>query len=121
MFQARTSSSSSAPPRPSAAPGRGSWFHQHFSAGKEPLRVINYWAGPSAGAALGRGGADEEDEVRAWNIYGIDEGGATIHYHLEDPYIRDYYKQRLKEEGVEFQMPDSLFEKSDTPQHYRLS
>jgi mannose-6-phosphate isomerase-like protein (cupin superfamily) len=103
-----------------AAPGRGGWFHQHFSIGKEPMRTINYWAGPGPGGGGMRGGDDDGDEVRAWNIYGIDEGGATIHYHQEDPYIREFYKQKLKEEGVEFQMPDSLFEKSDTPQHYRL-
>ena len=28
-----------------AAPGGGNWFHQHFSCGAEPMRVINYWGG----------------------------------------------------------------------------
>lgn len=90
-----------------AAPGGGGWFHQHFSVSKEPMRTINYWGGPTAqGGAMG---GEDGEEVRAWNIYGIDEGGATIHYHLEDPYIRQYYASRLKEVGVEMQMPESLF------------
>src|SRR5205823_4080061 len=29
-----------------AAPGGGNWFHQHFSCGADPLRIINYWGGP---------------------------------------------------------------------------
>jgi quercetin dioxygenase-like cupin family protein len=90
-----------------AAPGGGNWFHQHFSVGKEPFRVINYWGGPTAHW----GGIFEEqgDEVLAGNIYGIHEGGRTILYWQEDPHIRDYYQERLRAEGVEFRMPDSLF------------
>ena len=93
-----------------AAPGGGGWFHQHFNVAKEPTRIINYWAGPGAGG--GAMGGEDGEEVRAWNIYGIDEGGVTVHYHLEDPYVREFYKQRLSAEGVEFQMPESLFEKA---------
>ncbi len=90
-----------------AAPGGGNWFHQHFSASKEPFRVINYWGGPTAHWG---GIFDEQgDEVKAGNIYGIHEGGRTILYWQEDPFIREYYKARLKEEGVEFQMPESVF------------
>ena len=91
-----------------AAPGGGSWFHQHFSVSNGPMRTINYWGGPtSSGGAMGR---DDGEEVRAWNVYGIDEGGMTIHYHQEDPYIREYYAQRLKEIGAEIRMPASLYE-----------
>ena len=69
-----------------AAPGGGNWFHQHFSVGADPLRVINYWGGPT-----GRWGIAEEteDDVKAGNIFGIEEGGRTIHYPSEDPYIRE--------------------------------
>ena len=55
------------------------------------------------------GGSDGE-EVRARNLYGIDEGSTTIHYQLEDPYVREYYAARLHEIGAEIDMPDSLFE-----------
>jgi Cupin domain len=90
-----------------AAPGGGNWFHQHFSVSKEPMRTINYWGGPTPnGGAMGR---DDGEEIRAWNIYGIDEGGMTIHYHQEDPYIRQYYAERLREVGAEIRMPESLF------------
>ena len=92
-----------------AAPGGGNWFHQHFSAGAEPLRIINYWGGPS-----GRWGqADDEsgsDEVRAGNIYGINEGGRSIHYWMEDPHIRNYYAGRLRKEDVKFDMAESLYQ-----------
>jgi hypothetical protein len=33
----------------------------------------------------------------------------TIHYHLEDPYVREYYAERLREVGGEIRMPESLF------------
>lgn len=92
-----------------AAPGGGNWFHQHFSVGAEPLRIINYWGGPD-----GRwGGGDEDDgeDVVAGNIYGIHEGGRTILYWQEDPQIREYYANRLKDEGVEINMRESLYEK----------
>ena len=90
-----------------AAPGGGNWFHQHFGIGKEPLRVLNYWGGPHSRW----GSADEkEDDVKAGNLWGINEGGRTILYHEEDPFVRDYYKKRLKEEGVEMTMPESAFQ-----------
>jgi mannose-6-phosphate isomerase-like protein (cupin superfamily) len=90
-----------------AAPGGGNWFHQHFSIGQTPLRVINFWGGPT-----GHWGHDEDqdrEEVPAWNIYGIEQGGRSINYKNEDPYVREYYFQRLAEEGVMPDMPESQF------------
>jgi hypothetical protein len=91
-----------------AAPGGGNWFHQHFSAGAEPLRVINYWGGPSGhwGILPDEG---EGDEVKAGNIFGIEEGGRTIHYWNEDPHIRNYYAERLRQEGVSIDMAEKLY------------
>jgi hypothetical protein len=101
-----------------AAPGGGSWFHQHFNVSKEPTRLINYWGGPTAsGGAMG---SDDGEEVRAWNIYGIDEGGVTIHYHQEDPFVRQYYAERLKSVGAELHMPNSLYSGPTPPGKYRL-
>ncbi len=91
-----------------AAPGGGNWFHQHFSSGSEPLRIINYWGGPA-----GRwGGTSDEgkDEIKSGNIFGIAEGGRSILYKDEDPFVRQYYAERLRQVGVEMQMPDSLYE-----------
>jgi quercetin dioxygenase-like cupin family protein len=90
-----------------AAPGGGNWFHQHFSVGKEPLRVINYWGGPTGGwgGELVEEADADSDEVKSGNLFGINQGGRTILYEEEDPYIREYYAQRLKENGVELNMP----------------
>jgi quercetin dioxygenase-like cupin family protein len=93
-----------------AAPGGGSWFHQHFAVSTDPFRVINYWGGPVAhwGGIFDEPGAGSE--VKAGNLFGIHEGGRTIMYWEEDPYIREYYQQRLKAVGVEFTMPAATFE-----------
>ena len=90
-----------------AAPGGGMWFHQHFGIGNEPLRVINYWGGPHARWGI----ADEkDDDVKSGNLFGIREGGRTIQYYEEDPFVRTAYQRRLAEAGVAFDMPESLFE-----------
>ena len=70
--------------------------------------MINFWGGPN-----GRWGHEEDqdkEEIPAWNIYGIEHGGRAINYKNEDPEVRRYYVSRLAEEGVEAEMPDSLFE-----------
>jgi hypothetical protein len=71
------------------------------------MRMINYWGGPTPnGGAMG---GDDGQELRAWNMYGIDEGGMTIHHYQEDPYVRGYYAERLRKIAAEIQMPASLF------------
>ena len=92
-----------------AAPGGGGWFHQHFNISNGPFRIINYWGGPSGhwGGIFEEG---SEDEIKAGNLFGIREGGRTILYPEEDPWVRQYYRQRLAEEGVAFTMPESMFE-----------
>ena len=97
-----------------AAPGGGNWFHQHFSAGAEPLRVINYWGGPS-GRWTGLAEEGDEEEQKAGNIYGIHEGGRTILYYEEDPHIRNYYKERLDKVGVKFDMPEGVYQQDARP------
>jgi mannose-6-phosphate isomerase-like protein (cupin superfamily) len=90
-----------------AAPGGGQWFHQHFSVGRSPLRVLNFWGGPAGG--WGNEEDRDKEEIPAWNIYGIEHGGRSINYRNEDPEVRRYYFARLAEEGVEPDMPDSMF------------
>lgn len=94
-----------------ASPGGGGWFHQHFGVGAEPLRVLNYWGGPyGRWGSTGDKGKDENDkQVKAGNMFGIHEGGRSILYHQEDPFVRGYFQQRLDEVGVEFTMPERLF------------
>ena len=87
-----------------AAPGGGYWFHQHFGIGKEPLRILNFWGGPRPQTQEGKAG----DEVISGNL-NIEEGGHSIDYRLEDPYVRKAFKEALAKEGVEFTMPDSVY------------
>ena len=69
--------------------------------------MINYWGGPHARWGI----ADEkDDDVKAGNLFGIHEGGRTILYFEEDPFIRQEYRRRLTAEGVDLTMPDSAFE-----------
>lgn len=95
----------------SAAPGGGNWFHQHFSAGADPLRVLNFWGGPTV--EIDRG--EEGEELIAGNIYSIYEGGRTILYPDEDPSVREHYKEVLAREGVQFTMPDYVFDPNYRP------
>jgi hypothetical protein len=73
------------------------------------LRVINYWGGPHSKWGI----ADEkDDDVKSGNLFGIHEGGRTILYHEEDPFIREEFQRRLTAEGVDFTMPESAFAKA---------
>jgi mannose-6-phosphate isomerase-like protein (cupin superfamily) len=97
-----------------AAPGGGNWFHQHFSCAAEPLRIINYWGGPTGKWDFGGGGEEGEDdgeEIKSGNIFGIYEGGRTILYPDEDPFVRKYYAERLRQVGVDINMPEELYQK----------
>jgi quercetin dioxygenase-like cupin family protein len=90
-----------------AAPGGGNWFHQHFGVGSEPLRTLNFWGGPD-----GRWTKVDEDgteDVKAGSLFGVQEGGRSILYPQEDPWVRTYFKQRLAENGVDFTMPEDKF------------
>jgi hypothetical protein len=39
----------------------------------------------------------------------IGDGGHAIPYHMEDPYVRKYFQERLKESGAEFTMPPEVY------------
>jgi len=45
------------------------------------------------------------DDVISGNL-NIAQGGRSIDYKLEDPYVRKTFKEALAQEGVEFTMPD---------------
>jgi hypothetical protein len=88
----------------SAAPGGGNWFHQHFAIGQDPFRVFNF-----TGTARNYR-AQEGEMVAGVGAEMGSQGGRALPYPEEDPHIREYYQSRLKEEGVEFQMPDGEFD-----------
>lgn len=88
----------------SAAPAGGNWFHQHFAISNSPFRVFNYTGGVRGIRAGGR-----EGERIAGIGAEIGQGGRALGYHEEDPYIREYYQQRLAEEGAKFDMPEEVY------------
>ena len=94
----------------SAAPGGEEWFHQHFSIGKDPLRQIELSGGSrSSPLALKRYQVSRDTELAGIAV-SIKEGGYALPFGDEDPEVRKIYRRLLQREGVEFQMPDSVYE-----------
>jgi hypothetical protein len=88
-----------------AAPGGARWYHQHFSVSSEPFR-LTAWFGPhNPGRDPGPPGAPHID----YTAMDITEGGTSIPYHLEDPFIRKEYEETLAREGVSSRMEPSLY------------
>lgn len=97
----------------SAAPMSGDWYHQHFGVSKEPLR-LTAWFGPNAtfGGIImlaGRPGDAETDEASN----DIRDGGKSIPYDEEDPYIREEYEAALRAVGAQSRMEEWLYRKPD--------
>lgn len=88
----------------SAAPGGGDWFHQHFGVAKEPLRLL-VWAG---GGHPGMQGGKPGEEVASGSL-SLKEGGHSIDYPDEDPYIREEFERMLGQDGAESRMPERLY------------
>ncbi|NBQ07058.1 MAG: cupin domain-containing protein [Betaproteobacteria bacterium] len=83
--------------------GGARWYHQHFSAGEEALR-LTAWFGPhNPGRDPGAPGSKHTD----YTAQDVTEGGTTIPYWLEDPHIRKEYQALLKKNSVPDRMdPD---------------
>jgi quercetin dioxygenase-like cupin family protein len=89
-----------------AAPGGARWYHQHFSVSSEPFR-LTAWFGPhNPGRDPGPPGAPHID----YTAMDITEGGTSIPYHLEDPFIRQEYERTLAAEGVASRMEPALYQ-----------
>jgi mannose-6-phosphate isomerase-like protein (cupin superfamily) len=89
----------------SAAPGGSNWFHQHFSVGKEPLRVLAVRYHASMKWSIARNDAEEMRMLH----FDIKKGGRTIEYRDEDPNVRRLYTETLKLQGIEFSMPEVAY------------
>lgn len=81
----------------SAAPGGGFWFHQHFATHAEGSRVFNY----TGGVRMTGSGTTPSKE--------ISEGGTSISYVDEDPYVRQFYQDQLQKNGTDFAMPEVVY------------
>lgn len=88
-----------------AAPGGGNWFHQHFAVSEEPFRVINYWGGPTPIAM-----ESLNPETGKNNNLAIRDGGGSIPYSEEDPYVRRTFESALADVGMRSQMPEELYQ-----------
>ena len=96
-------------------PGGTGWFHMHHSTGDEPLRLMVFGgATQGVGAQVLRPG-----ETDTSGNLPLADGGRSITYHLEDPFIREEYKRMLQPDGVDFAMPDWAYEK-DAPTGHLL-
>ena len=87
-----------------AAPGGGQWFHQHFGVGNKPLRLANFWGGPNA--------KPDEFINRATGVSALAttrEGGQTIDYRDEDPFVRENFDAKLAEVGLKSTMPPEVY------------
>jgi len=87
----------------SAAPGADGWFHGHYGASKEPLRVLAFLGGFPR-RVMGVPGVD-------WRGLNLDvkEGGSTIEYRDEDPQIRKMFQEQLSKERADFNMPETAY------------
>ena len=87
----------------SAAPGDENWFHGHFGASPDPLRVIAFLGGhPRKTVGL-------PGEVRIQQNEDIKAGGRTIEYRDEDPMVRQMFEEQLAKVGAKFSMPESIY------------
>jgi hypothetical protein len=92
----------------SAAPGGARWFHQHFGASRDPLR-LTAWFGPhNPGREPGPPGEAHTD----YTGMDITEGGSSIPYWMEDPFIAKEYGQRLAREGVVNRMDPQFYDRN---------
>jgi quercetin dioxygenase-like cupin family protein len=87
-----------------AAPGGGQWFHQHFGVGDKPLRLCNFWGGPNA--------RPDEYLNRVTGVSALAttrEGGQSIDYRDEDPYVRAHFEARFAESNLGTTMPPEVY------------
>ncbi|HZD41354.1 MAG TPA: hypothetical protein VE131_11565, partial [Terriglobales bacterium] len=90
----------------SAAPMSGNWFHAHFGASKEPLR-LTAWFGPNApGRERGRPGEKAID----YGAIHLKDGGTAIPYNEEDPFLRKEFEETLAKERAKSRMEPELYQ-----------
>lgn len=91
----------------SPAASGGEWYHMHFPVGKDGLRILAMYGGDSGEVREEGSRGEELTHINA----DVRDGGTTIGYDIEDPFIRKVYLEELKKEGVEFRMPESVYYK----------
>jgi mannose-6-phosphate isomerase-like protein (cupin superfamily) len=77
-----------------AAPGGGDWYHQHFGVGSEPLRQLVFYGTKSPFRFRGHAG----ETVVSQNA-NLSEGGRSIDYPDEDPFVAEEFRRMMRETG----------------------
>ena len=90
----------------SAAPGGSEAYHQHFGVSKDTFRQLAIHGGFKP--VFGQPGDDMTQSNED-----MDRGGTSVPYHQEDPHIRKAFEELLAEEGVAFDMDESLYQPRD--------
>lgn len=89
-----------------AAPGGGTWFHQHFGSSAEPLRLLVFSGGVPGHWSQEYGRTNKE---KIWSNANIEDGGNTISYQSEDAHIRNEFEIQLARNGGRSLMTDDLY------------
>jgi hypothetical protein len=87
----------------SAAPGGSEWFHQHFGVAKDSFRML--------AISAGKIWAGEPGTTITVHTADLQEGGRSIRYADEDPYIRRAYADALRSTGARMTMPESAYQR----------
>jgi mannose-6-phosphate isomerase-like protein (cupin superfamily) len=86
------------------------FFHAHYGVGKEPMRFLAL-LGPNLFGDQGRRGKGDKDQKMTVSPNAdIRDGGLTIGYDIEDPFVRKTFEQELSKVGIECRMPESLYQ-----------
>ncbi len=94
----------------SAAPGGARWYHQHFNTSGEPFR-LTAWFGPNH-PSLVTGLRPGEKQID-YTAMDVTEGGTSIPYWMEDPYLREEFEGCIALNQGKSRMDPSLYEKPD--------
>lgn len=90
-----------------AAPGGGNWFHQHFPTGSDGIRMLVFMGGVPNLQYQDYAGRNRR---RVWVNADLQDGGSSISYDTEDPFIREEYQRELAKTGVPFDMPREVYQ-----------
>jgi len=92
----------------SAAPGGARWYHQHFNTSNEPFR-LTAWFGPNH-PSLVTGLPPGEKQIDYTGM-DITEGGTSIPYWMEDPFVRGEFERSIATNNAVSRMEPSRYEK----------
>jgi mannose-6-phosphate isomerase-like protein (cupin superfamily) len=91
-----------------AAPGGGGWYHQHFGTGPVPLRLLVFHGG-APGSHYSEF-FSSQGRSTAWLNVDLEDGGRSISYRSEDPYVRAEYSRVLAASGLTSAMEAEIYQ-----------